>query len=343
MDKIRIVGGKELRGRVEISETKNAMDRNRIMRLVFFSLWAAILFFPSALIAEDQSMTPPTFAVNVHTVSIDVEVLDRNGNPVTGLAQRDFVVKENGFEMKISNFSIWTDRPVSLAIILDTSTIALDRLSIAKEHIFQMLHLFDHNDELSLFSFDTRNAWLEADRSNDKARIIKALDNISVPSRRSRGGNVATTLFGRPPYTALAIDMALLNLEKSYHPRKALLVISDQFRGLGPELVNRVRDSGYALFTLEFTNRVAAFITVLDDGISRNQLRRDSGGRNFFAENGDIAETSRNFVAALKNYYSIGYQTEIKTGDTRRRRIEVTIPGKEYVINARRFYTPASR
>jgi len=311
------------------------------MRFFRFSLWTAVLFCTCGLIAEDQEDAPATFTVRVNTVSVDVEVLDKNGDPVLGLAQSDFVVKENGREMKISNFSRWTDRPVSLAIILDTSTIKLDKLSIAKEHIFQMLHIFDRSDELSLFSFDNRNAWLEADLTHDKKQIIDALYNISVPS--SRGSSGMAEFFNKPPYTSLAIDKALLNLEKSSLPRKALLVISNRFRGLGPVTVDHIRDSSGTLFTLGFTNNAAVITTILGDRISRNRLMRDSGGRNFSAEKDDIAETSRTIVAAMKNYYSVGYQTEIEPGDTKRRRIEVKIPGSKYVVNARRFYTPRSR
>ena len=310
------------------------------MRFFRFSVLAVTaLFYVRALAAEDQPAEIPTFSVKINTVSIDVEVLDQNGDLVTDLAQSDFVVKENDKEVPISNFSRWNDRPVSLAILLDTSTIKLDKLSIAKEHIMQMLHLFKRSDELCLFSFDNRNAWLEADRSNDWKQIIDALDNISVPSRR-RGDGVIKEFFSKAPYTALAIDKALMDLENSTLPRKAVLVISNRFRGLGPATVDHIRDSGCTLLTLGFPNKTAVLTNIIGDRISRNQLMRDSGGRQFSAEDEDIAGTSRAIVTALKNYYSIGYQAEIKPGDTKQRRVEVTIPGKKYTVNARRFYTP---
>ena len=315
------------------------------MRFVRFSLRAAvILFCTCALTAEDQPETPATFAVRVDMVSIDTEVLDRDGYPVLGLTQSDFVVKEDGREVKISNFSRWTDRPVSLAIILDTSNIKLDKLSIAKEHIFQMLHIFDRDDELSLFSFDNRDAWLEADLTHDKKQIIDALYNISVPSFGRGSGHVMNEYLKPPPNTTgLAIDKAWLNLEKSSLPRRSILFISNRFRGLGPATVDHIRDCGCTLFTLGFTNKSAVVLTGLGDRISKKQLMRDSGGRQFSAESEDIAETSRTLVYALKNYYSIGYQAEINPGDTKQRKIEVKVPGKKYIVNARRFYTPNKR
>jgi VWFA-related protein len=180
-----------------------------------------------------QTERKAQFSIRVNTVSVDIEVLDDAGNPIQGLTQNDFRVKEDGQLMEIASFSQWTDRPVSLSIVLDTSSIKPDKLTLAKEHIFQMLHFFDHKDELSLFSFDSRDAYLEADLSTDRKVIINALDNISVPSRQSFG--LGKELLGPIPLTGRGIDMALQNLQKSIHPKKALLIISNRFRGLGPE------------------------------------------------------------------------------------------------------------
>lgn len=278
------------------------------------------------------------FSVRVDTVSVDVEVLDRAGNPVHGLTQKDFAVKEDGRPMEIASFSRWTDRPVSLAILLDTSSIKLEKLRTAKEHLFQMLHLFDRRDEICLYSFDNRDAYLEADLSTDRKLIINALDNISVPSKQA--GGILKEMLGAMPPTALGIDMALLHLQKGRHPKKALLIISNRFRGLGPVTVEHIRDSGCTLLTLGFSNHAAIILTGAGDKINRRQMMRESGGRTFSAETEDIAATSRAIVTALKNYYSISYQTEILPNDRKRRRIEIGIPGHAYVINARRSYLP---
>jgi VWFA-related protein len=292
----------------------------------------------STYTSAQQTERKAQFSVRVNTVSVDIEVLDNDGNPVLGLTQKDFLVKEDGRPMEIASFSRWTDRPVSLAIVLDTSSIKLEKLTLAKEHIFQMLHFFDRKDELSLFSFDNRDAYLEADLSTDRKLVINALDNISVPKKRPSG--IVKELLGQLPPTGLGIDMALLNLRKSIHPKKALLIISNRFRGLGPETVNHVRDSGCTLLTLGFQNKAAFIITAIGDRISRNQLMHESGGRTFSAETADLSENCRAIVTALKNYYSLGYETEITPKDQKRRRIEIQIPGHKYIINARRSYIP---
>jgi VWFA-related protein len=306
-------------------------------RFLFLAGFVLFLWI-AALAPAQQTGTNPQFSVRVHTVSVDVEVLDDAGNSVQGLSQKDFLVKEDGRLMDITSFSQLTDRPVSLSIVLDTSSIQQEKLSLAKEYIFQMLHLFNRQDELSLVSFDNRDSYLEADLSADRKLIINALDNIGVPSRRPSG--LGIELLGPIPLTGRGIDMALLNLRKGLHPKKALLVISNRFRGLGPETVNHVRDSGCMLLTLSFNNKAAAIITAVGDGISRKQLMRESGGRRFLAETTDFPGNCRSIVSSLKNYYSIGYQTDITPEDQKLRHIEIQIPGHKYVINARRSYVP---
>jgi VWFA-related protein len=309
-----------------------------LSKAILMAAGPILLLQPMASFPVQQTEKGAKFSIHVHTVSVDIEVLDDAGNPIQGLTQKDFVVKEDGRPVEIASFSQWTDRPVSLSILLDTSSIKLDKLTLAKDHIFQMLHFFDRKDELSLFSFDSRDSYLEADLSTDRKLIINALDNISVPSRQPSG--LVKELIGSVPRTGLGIDMALQNLQKGSHPKKALLIISNRFRGLGPETVNHVRDSGYTLLTLGFQNKSAFIITAVGDRISRNQLMHESGGRRFSAETSDISGTCQAIVASLKNYYSLGYQTEITAKDEKRRRIEIQIPGHKYIINARRSYTP---
>ena len=73
---------------------------------------------------KEQQQQRPKFNVQVNLVSLDVEVLDQPGNPIPGLTRNDFVVKENGRTMEITNFAWLADRPVSLAMVLDTSAIS---------------------------------------------------------------------------------------------------------------------------------------------------------------------------------------------------------------------------
>jgi VWFA-related protein len=60
----------------------------------------------------DAQQAPPVFRAGVDVIELDVSVLDQDGNPVTGLTQADFEVRENGRLQEL----------VSLAY-LDTATV----------------------------------------------------------------------------------------------------------------------------------------------------------------------------------------------------------------------------
>jgi VWFA-related protein len=286
--------------------------------------------------AQETQKQQPSFGVQVNLVSLDVEVLDPLGNPVLGLARDSFAVKENGRLMEITNFAWLSDRPVSLAMVLDTSAISSERLVTFKRFIRELARILAPTDELCLHSFDSRDAYLEMDFTSSRRTLWDALDNIAVPSGRS--GGVLSELFGRQPFTGLAIDMALGKLRKTSHGKKALLVISNRFRGLGPATVEHIQESRSTLLTLGIGNKAALLVTLGGDQISKNQLMRESGGRRFSAETNDMEGVCRAIAFSLKNYYAVGFLTEPDPAEKKPRRVEVQVPGKNYTINYRRTF-----
>ena len=298
-----------------------------------YSIWhiACLALFSAAASAQTEEV--PKYNVRVDIVSVDVEVLDDDGNLVQGLTKDDFLVEENGKEVKTVNFARYYDNPVSLALLLDTSTIELRKLDIAKQFILNIIHLLDRDDDICLYSFDNRDAYLEADFTVDRSLLVSALENIPVPADRKLG--FMAEFFGADSLTGLCIDRAIRSQRKSVHPKKALLVISNRFRGLGPATVDHIQASRCTLYTLGFDNKSAAIASMGGDAVNKKQLMEESGGRKFSAETGDVMGVSKRIVSSMKNYYSLGYRTEFKPEKQNERRIEVHMPGHDYTINVR--------
>lgn len=294
------------------------------------------LFIPWVLSAQKEPEYPK-YEVQVNLVTLNVEVLDRDGNPIWGLKEPDFVVEEDGTPMEISNFAVSTDHPVSLAAVLDTSALSVEQLIVCKTFLRTLAHDLDREDELCLYSFDSRDAYLEQGFTSKMKPLWDALDNIGVPSGQS--GGLLTALFGKTPPTGLAIDRALQTLEKARNGKKALILISNRFNGTGPATVEHIQRSGCLLLTLAFSHK-ASMVVRSGDAISTRQLMRESGGRRFSAESHDIEEVCRQMMYSLKNYYSIGYITKAPSDDEKPRKIQVRIPGKPYKINFRRTIIP---
>jgi VWFA-related protein len=302
----------------------------------FWAIAGMLAIATSAAMQKTQPQQPPKYNVQVNLVSLDVEVLDRSGNPVLGLDRKDFRVRENGKLIEISNFSWMGDRPVSLAMVLDTSAISSNKLVILKRFIRELASDLARSDLLCLYSFDSRDAYLETDFTPNRMLLWDALDNIGVPSGGS--GGVMKELFGIDPRTGLAIDMAIHQLRTTNYGKKALLLISNRFRGLGPATVEHIQASGCTLLTLGLDNKAALLVTLGGDRISRSQLMKQSGGREFSAGTGDMEGVCRAIAYSLKNYYAVGYLTELDPAASKPRRIEVVVPGQPYKINYRRTW-----
>jgi VWFA-related protein len=303
---------------------------------IAWALWGLLTAPVAGPAQREQNPQQPRFNVQVNLVSLDVEVLDPSGNPVLGLTQKDFSIKESGKPVDISHFAWQSERPVNLAIVLDTSAISTEKLTRCKRFIVELAHRLARTDEICLFTFDTRDAYLEQDFTPSRLRIVEALENIGVLSGKS--GGILMELFGKQPMTGLAIDLALNKVRAVQKGKKALLVISNRFRGLGPVTVEHIRESDCTLSTLEFDNKAARWATLGGDQISKNQLMHESGGRNFSADTEDVEGVCRKIAFSLKNHYVLGYLTEIGATEKKPRRVEASVPGKNYIIHFRRSY-----
>jgi Ca-activated chloride channel homolog len=300
------------------------------------SILLILIILPLMLFGQNET-TPPKFNVQVNMVSLDVEVLDRNKSLVSGLIKSDFIVEENGKPMDISNFAVSTDLPVSLAMVLDTSALSTRQLIICKNFIRFLTHAMSRSDQFCFYTFDNSGPYLEHDFTFDHIDIWNALDNIGVPSKNSSG--VLRELFDPSPRTGLAVDIALQKMKNASKKKKALLLISNRFRNLGPGTVEHIQQSGITFMTLAFAHKSSKIIQS-GDAISTAQMMRESGGRQFSAEVEDIEQVGRQIANSLKNYYSIGYLTEIKSGDNKPRKIQVRTPGKKFKIYFRRTFIP---
>jgi VWFA-related protein len=288
------------------------------------------------LSASDGQEKEPQFSVRVNLVALDVEVLDREGRPVTGLLRDDFLIQEDGEAREISSFAYVSDRAVSLSVVLDTSAVTPERLSLSKQFISLLAHVLGREDELALYTFDYKDAYREQGFSTDRRTLVETLENIGVTSRRKR--TFFKDLMGTAPRMGLCIDMALRAGNQAGRERKALLVVSNRWKGLGQATLEHVRETGWPVFMLSFTGDKEAFATLEQDESTRGDLARESGGRQFSAEGGEMAQICRSIAYALKNHYTITYLTEAADEGEKERRIDVSIRGRDCIIHTRRSY-----
>src|SRR5215218_5881301 len=124
--------------------------------------------------------------------------VDKSKRFVTSLRQDDIRVLEDGVEQKVFTFQRETDRPLSLAILIDTSAsqerTLPDEKSAAQRFIDTVIRAA--KDEVAVLTF-TGDATLEQGLTGSAVRVRRAIDRVEfVPPSGYVGGGVTV---GTPP------------------------------------------------------------------------------------------------------------------------------------------------
>src|ERR1700689_4606678 len=122
---------------------------------------------------QQQQRQKGPIRVQTDLVSILASVTDDKGEPVIGLAQSAFQLTEQGIAQKIVRFEPQTNRPLDLALMIDTSGSAAIELKIerdAAEHFVQ--EVVRPNDRLAVFSFTSDVVQLS--NFSDDAKVLES-------------------------------------------------------------------------------------------------------------------------------------------------------------------------
>jgi len=186
-------------------------------RSLFLPFVAAVLtLFLVAFPARAEEPTPSGYVENVEVslVVLHVTVLDRRGEPVSGLAPRDFLIREDGVPRKVSVFGFSADQPVRVAFLLDVSGSMelLGKIDRAKEAIRLFAGSLLPGDEVALLIFADGQVVVKLGFTSDREALRMALSGIEA--------------YGR---TALrdALAEAPFLLSATEPGRKALVIVTD--------------------------------------------------------------------------------------------------------------------
>src|SRR6185503_6485805 len=172
------------------------------MRKTVFTLTGLLLLVGGAL---------AQLRVDVRLVNVVATVTDSHGRYVEGLQASDFTLEEDGKVQQISHFTASTDLPVSVGIVLDTSTSMERKISTATRAVDRFLRGIHADDDIFLMTFDT-SVKVRQDFTSDRDKLSKALDDVGLSSGTSLYDGV--------------ID-GLDKLRKGKYPKKAILLITD--------------------------------------------------------------------------------------------------------------------
>ncbi len=301
-----------------------------------------------------QPPPPPvpggTLRVDVNVVNIYCTVKDEKGRLVTDLEASEFEIREDGKKQEIRYFDQETDRPLTLALLLDTSASQIRVLpaekATANRFFYQILR---PSDLALLITFDV-NVDLLQDFTSEFERLRYAINRSYInapgspvnPGPFPRSGKTGTRLY----------DAVYLAAKEKLAPevgRKAIIVVSD-----GEDFGSTV-DEEEAIEAVHRADTMVYAIGIADREFYRQRLNRpyrgssaleelgeETGGRAIFPDDPEELQEAFDQIAnELRSQYNLGYTPTNREKDGKFRKVEVEVKRDGLRVQARRgYYAP---
>lgn len=269
--------------------------------------------------------------VQTDLVGILASVTDQNGQPVPGLTQDSFQVSEEGVPQKIARFEAQTDRPLDLALMIDSSMSAFKDLRFESDASARFIQqVVRPGDALAVFEFDESVTKL-SNFSDDVPRLQAAVRKI-VPGS-------GTSIYD-------AVELASDSLARlPQGRRRAIVLVTDGGETTSVAKFDDTRRaairSGALLYTIivravnnengRNTAGEHALITITDS----------TGGALFILEDANqISQMFDRINRELRTQYLLGYYPSPTPPPASDRHVHVQVKG-DYVVRYRKeYFTP---
>jgi VWFA-related protein len=231
-------------------------------------------------------------------VVIPAWVTTSTGKSVTSLTQEDFRLTEDNVEQRITYFAK-DDAPLSIGLLFDTSGSMRNKIDKASESLAEFFKTANREDEFFLVEF------------NDRAKL-------TIPFTRDAGEIYNRAAHTKPVGRTSLLDgigVALKQMKKARHLRKALVIISDGGDNWSWHTVRQIREEllesdvqlyAMGIFDREFSKKSPSEErrgpTLLDE------LAEKTGGRQYpIGDLNDLPVISAKIGSDLRNEYLLGY------------------------------------
>jgi len=302
--------------------------KSRFLLACGLAFWAAAPAWPQK---EDPAET--TFVADVNLVNLLVTVKDEQGGPIADLSSSEFTIRDGGKERPIAVFERRTNRPLSVALMLDTSLSTAKELEFerdsAKRFFQRLLGPGSHErDRVAILQFSDYVEMLTG-LTRSQQRIEKAMDLIR------RGG-------GTSMYDSIYLAARQL---KGREGRRVMVIITD-----GGDTTSQIPFQE----ALEAAHGIDAVIYGIIVIPIRADAGRNTGGENALKTlaantggmtfvqyaNENLDESFNQILENLRTQYLIGYYPAEHDSESERfRRIEVSVarPGAQ-VLSRNGYY-----
>lgn len=275
---------------------------------------------------EDAEPADVTFKAESEVVTVDVSVLDNQGNPIPNIPKGNFRILEDNVPQTVTQFSM-TEAPMTVALVVEFSNRYQSYWSYGWYETLQAAYGFTQtlrpDDYMAVIAYDLRSEIL-ADFTNDRNKIGEALQRLRIP------GFSESNMFDALTDTADRMS--------KIEGRRAIVIITsgiDTFSKLTYDKTRKqLQESGVPVYSVGILQLVrtmaeARGASMIDFLQGDNMLRtfaKETGGQAFFPR--FMAEMPGAFAQinnALRNQYSMGYSPTNQARDGKFRKITIQL------------------
>jgi Ca-activated chloride channel family protein len=255
-----------------------------------------------------------TLHVDVKLVNVFVNVTDKNGTIVGGLAREDFAVTEDGRPQEISVFERQSELPLNLTLAIDTSGSVHKDMAEEADAARRFVHaILRSQDQMSLLQFATTVQQLTP-FTNKVALIDHGLSQLH--------SDFATAL-----YDAIYLGSDGLGGKQG---RKVLVLVSDGG--------DTAKSTTYAQALEQALRNEVMIYSIIDVPIEASAgrdlggehalitLAEQTGGKSFYVSDGGLDKAFARVSYDLRTQYLLGYYPQHQEPGRSFHRVQVTVP-----------------
>ncbi|HEV7844385.1 MAG TPA: VWA domain-containing protein, partial [Pyrinomonadaceae bacterium] len=277
--------------------------------------------------------------VETDLTNILFTAIDKNKRFITEMRKEDIRITEDGTPQEIFTFERQTDRPLSLALLIDTSGSEERTLPAEKRAAAAFVDsvMRAEKDELAVISF-TGESTLEQGLTGNVARVRRALERVEfVPPSGYIGGGIVVP--GTPPISgtnqSLAGSTAIWESvwvtsedvlsQTSDKTRRAIILLTD-----GEDTISQKKMA--EAIERAIKNDVVVYAIGIGDpeyGINEGSLKKlaeRTGGRAFFPDDeSELRAAFSQIQLELRSQFLVAYSPTNKNRDGSFRKVQIEI------------------
>ena len=262
-------------------------------------------------------------------VTVPATVLDANGKPVADLPESAFRLSQNGVPQKIAKFETETDRPLELALMVDSSLSTLKDTRFQDQAAARFIHMVVHpQDLLAVFEF-----------SDDVSELSDFSAN--VPKLEAAAEKIAPGA-GTSLYDAIVLgSSALQRLPEDR--RRVIVLVTDAGETTSHSTFDMARRAAIASEALVYTILIRAVPTESGRNTGGEHaidtIIDSTGGAVYYLKSrSQLNDTFAQINRELRTQYLLSYYPEPKEKAGTYCRIELNVASGVYTLHYRKGY-----